>query len=237
MHLLNEERVVSEIAHSPFGITHELAMPGGEVSLPFQAERCLHVVRIPSFLDGAFIFEIVNVETDVIDDIVTGIGEIGGIVLRPPPRTPVVLEVGRVSPEYPNDTPEGRDVVGLLAFGEPRHGIKIHFPAKTDDRPRLRLGNRHGGGFKFGVMRAARHLRQAGAFHRQRNGPDDVSLRIEFFPDARHPAQSKIIVPGGLSIEVNAQHRRRLLLQPFFPGLQRDLATDRPPVNERAGEF
>ncbi len=52
--------------------------------LPFQAERCLHVERIPSFLDGAFIFEIVDVETDVIDDVVAGIGEIGGTVLRLP---------------------------------------------------------------------------------------------------------------------------------------------------------
>src|ERR1700722_12701788 len=128
-------------------------MPGGKISLPFQAERSLQVVRIPSFLDGALILEIVDVETDVIDDIVTRISEIGGIVLRAPPRTPVVLEVRRVPPEYPDDAPEGRDVVGLLTLGEPRCGIKIHFPAKTDDRPRLRLGNRFGGGFKFGVMR------------------------------------------------------------------------------------
>ena len=68
-----------------------------------------------------------------------------------------------------------------------------------------------------------------GPFHRQRNGPDDVSLRVELFPDARHPIQSDKIVPSGLSVEVDAQHRRRLLLQPFFPGLQSTLATDRRP--------
>ena len=54
----------------------------------------------------------------------------------------------------------------------------------------LRVGNRPGGGFKFGVVQAIGDIRQRRPLHRQRNRPDDVSRRVEVFPDARHPAQS-----------------------------------------------
>src|ERR1700761_2261251 len=116
VHLLDEERVVAEIADAPLGKAHQLAMAGGEILLPFQAERRLQVMRIPALLDGSGIFEIVDIEADIIDDIVARIDAIRGDFLRAPARTPVDLEVARVPPEYRDDTSERGDKISLLAL-------------------------------------------------------------------------------------------------------------------------
>src|ERR1700751_3199095 len=109
---------------------------------------------VPSLGGGAFKSEIVDIKTAVIDDLVAGIGEISRAVLRSPPRTPIVLESTRVTPEYIDDAPECPDVVGLLILGEPCHGLHIHLPAHPNDRPWLRFGNRLGRRFELGIMLA-----------------------------------------------------------------------------------
>ena len=71
------------------------------------------------------------------------------------------------------------------------------------------------------------------------SGIDQTTLRagLSFFQMPGTQLNLVEILPGRLAIEVDAQHRRRPLLQPFFPGLQRMLATDRTPIDERAGEL
>ena len=71
------------------------------------------------------------------------------------------------------------------------------------------------------------------------SGTDQTTFRdgLSFFQMAGHPGHLVEILPRRLAIEVDAEHRRRRLLQPFFPGLQRMLAADRSPVDERAGEL
>src|SRR3989440_7175810 len=88
-HLLNEERIVAGIADTPFGIAHQLSVLDGKVAVPFEAERRLQIKSVPAILDRAFLLEVIDIEADVIDDVVTGIGEIGGRILRAPSRTPV----------------------------------------------------------------------------------------------------------------------------------------------------
>ena len=68
--------IVAEIADAPFRIAHALAVPGGKVPLPLQAERRVQIVGVPALLRGAVMFEIVDIETDVIDDIVARVGQI-----------------------------------------------------------------------------------------------------------------------------------------------------------------
>ena len=72
---------------------------------------------------------------------------------------------------------------------------------------------------KFGVVQAIGDIGKRRSLHRQRHRPDDVPRRIEFSPDAGHPAQSVEIVPGRL----RRRSRRRApttvcLVQPFLPG-------------------
>src|SRR5689334_13368386 len=109
---------------------------------------------VPSHGGGALKFGIVDIKTDVIDDIVAGIGEISRAVLRSPPRTPIVFESTRVTSEYVDDASKCPDVVGLLVLGEPRHGLQVHLPAQPNDRLWLRFGNRLRGSFELGVMQA-----------------------------------------------------------------------------------
>src|SRR5665647_3527827 len=122
VHVLDEKWIVAEIADSPFGKTHAFAVPGGKLLVPLQAKRRLQIELVPSLAGGTLVFEIVDVEPDVVDDVVAGIGEIGGTVLRSPSRAPVIFEAAGVPPEYLHLAPERRDVVGLLALGEPGHG-------------------------------------------------------------------------------------------------------------------
>ena len=98
MHLLDEIGIVAGIADTPFGEAHALAMPRGEIAMPFEAEWRLQIEGVPSLLDGAFLPEVVDVEPDIVDDIVAGIGEICGAVLRSP-SVPVIFEVARVPAE------------------------------------------------------------------------------------------------------------------------------------------
>ena len=83
--------------------------------------------------------EVVDVETDVVDDVVAGIARVRRHLLRPPPRTPVELEATGVAPEYFHDAPERLDVIGFMPSGEPRHFRQVHLPAEPDDRLRMRL--------------------------------------------------------------------------------------------------
>ena len=39
-----------------------------------------------------------------------------------------------------------------------------------------------------GVVQAIGDIRKRSSLHRQRDRPDDVARRVEFFPDAGHPA-------------------------------------------------
>src|SRR6266545_3082434 len=94
VHLLNEERVVAEIADTPFGIAHPLAVQTRKLAVPFQAEWRLDVEGVPALFDRAFMLEVVDVETDVVDDVVAGIARVRRHLLRPPSRTPVELEAG-----------------------------------------------------------------------------------------------------------------------------------------------
>ena len=78
VHLLNEERIVAEIADAPFGVTHPLAVQTRKLAMPFQAEWRLDVEIVPALLRRAVVLEVVDVETDVVDDVVAGIAQ------RPP---------------------------------------------------------------------------------------------------------------------------------------------------------
>ena len=73
MHLLNEIGVVAEIADTPFRITHGFAMLGCKLLMPLQTERCLQIEGNPAFFRRTLIFEIVDIQANVIDHVVTGI--------------------------------------------------------------------------------------------------------------------------------------------------------------------
>src|SRR6202035_790346 len=145
VHLLDEEGIVAEIADPPFGVAHGLAVASGKIAVPLQAERRVQIEVVPSLLDGTVIFEIVDIEADVIDDVVAGISAIGSTVLRAPARAPVVFETDRMPPEYLDDASERLDVIGLMIPGEPGHGAQIHLPTETNDGPWLRFGDRGSG--------------------------------------------------------------------------------------------
>jgi hypothetical protein len=53
-----------------------------------------------------------------------------------------------------DDASECPDAVGLLILGEPCHGLQIHLPAHPYDRLWSCFGNRRGGRFELGIMRA-----------------------------------------------------------------------------------
>ena len=76
------------------------AVPGGKFLVPLQTKRRVQIELLPSLAGGTLIFEIVDVETDVIDDVIAGVSEIGGRVLGSPARAPVIFEAARVPPEY-----------------------------------------------------------------------------------------------------------------------------------------
>ena len=172
----------------------------------------------------------------VIDDVVAGIGEIRRHILRPPARTPVEFEIAGVTPEYLHDPAECLDVVGLVPSREPGHLGQIHLPAEPDDSLRMRSGNGARRGLEFSIVLAVGNVGERRFLHRQRDRPDHVARRVELVPDTRHPAQFGEILPACLAIEVDAEHRGRLLVEPFFPGLQRVLAPGCAPIDKGACE-
>jgi len=68
VHLLDEKGIVAEITNAPRGVTHGLAMARGKLLVPLQAKGWFQIEAVPSLGGGAFKFEIVDIETDVIDD-------------------------------------------------------------------------------------------------------------------------------------------------------------------------
>ena len=83
VHLLDEVRVVAELADTPFGETHGFVMTFGELLVPGQSKCGIHIKSVPALLCRTFKLEIVNVEADVIDDVIAGIGLIGRRFLSP----------------------------------------------------------------------------------------------------------------------------------------------------------